>query len=86
VLGGVELDLRDSLLLSAATLEVTAVMGGVEVRVPSHWQVEVSGTPVLGGIEYRLEENKSETVAISPDAPILHINATAVLGGIEIHT
>jgi hypothetical protein len=56
------------------------------VRVPSHWQVEVSGTPVLGGIEYRLEENKSETVAISPDAPILHINATAVLGGIEIHT
>jgi predicted membrane protein len=81
VMGGVELDLRDAVLLSPATIEVTAVMGGVEVRVPNHWQVEVSGTPVLGGIE-----NRVITDSNLPDAPILHINATAVLGGIEIYT
>ncbi len=81
VLGGVELDLRDAVLLSTATLETTAVLGGVEVRVPAHWQVEVSGTPVLGGIE-----NRTVSVSATPDAPILHINATAVFGGIEIHT
>ncbi len=81
VMGGVELDLRDSQLLSSPTLEVTAVMGGVEVRVPNGWQVEVSGTPVLGGIE-----NKVITDSNLSDVPILHIRATAVLGGIEIHT
>jgi hypothetical protein len=43
--------------------------------------VEVSGTPVLGGIE-----NRVITDSNLPDAPILHINATAVLGGIEIYT
>ncbi len=81
VMGSVELDLRDSQLLSSATLEVTAVMGGVEVRVPLGWQVEVSGAPVLGGIE-----NRVITDSNLPDVPVLHIRATAVLGGIEIHT
>lgn len=86
VMGGVELDLRDALLLSTATLEVTAVMGGVEVRVPAHWQVEVSGTPVLGGIQNRLvAQNKLATAPASSEAPILFINAVAVLGGIDIH-
>jgi hypothetical protein len=56
-------------------------MGGVEVRVPAHWSVEVSGTPVLGGIENRvINEGKL------PDAPTLYISATAVMGGVEIHT
>ncbi|MFQ3596947.1 MAG: DUF5668 domain-containing protein [Chloroherpetonaceae bacterium] len=86
VLGGVEIDLRDAVLLSTATLEVTAVLGGVEVRVPAHWQVEVSGTPVMGGIENRRPENKLANVSAPLDAPILRINATAVFGGIEIHT
>lgn len=86
VLGGVELDLRDAVLLSTARLEVTAVLGGVEVRVPAHWQVEVSGTPVLGGIENRLAENKLATLSPSHELPTLFINATAVFGGIEIHT
>jgi len=80
VMGGVELDLRDAVLLSSTTLEVAAVMGGVEVRVPALWRVEVSGTPILGGIENRvMNEGKL------PDAPTLHISATAVLGGVEIH-
>ncbi len=86
VMGGVELDLRDAMLLSTATLEVTAVMGGVEVRVPANWQVEVSGSPILGGIENRLAENKLATASPAPDAPTLFINATAVFGGIEIHS
>ncbi len=81
VMGGVELDLRDAVLLSSTTLEVATVMGGVEVCVPALWRVEVSGTPILGGIENRvMNEGKL------PDAPTLHISATAVLGGIEIHT
>lgn len=89
VMGGVELDLRDTMLPSTATLEVTAIMGGVEVRVPAHWQVEVSGSPVLGGIENKLVENKLDKLvplSTSPDTPTLFIHATAVFGGIEIHT
>lgn len=82
VFGGVELDLRDALLLSDCTLDATAVMGGVEIRVPKHWRVEVSSTPILGGVE----SSKIHPEQASPNSPILKINALAVMGGVNIQT
>jgi len=79
IFGGVELDLRDAKLSQeGASMNLTALFGGVELRVPSEWNVQVSGTPIFGGIE-----NKTGSKA-EPGGPVLHCNCYIGFGGIEI--
>ncbi len=77
--GGVELDLRNSQLApEGATLDITAMFGGAEITIPGDWRVEVTGTPILGGIE-----NKTGSGA-EPGGPLLACRCTVAFGGIEI--
>jgi len=52
VMGGCTLDLRPALLARGeeATLEVFALMGGLTLRVPEGWTVDVRAVPILGGV------------------------------------
>jgi hypothetical protein len=79
VFGGAEIDLRDSLPAPDAELDIFAAFGGVEIRVPDGWQVQVRGMPLFGGIE-----NATVKDSLPPDAPVLPINATVLFGGLEI--
>ena len=79
IMGGVEIDLRGaSPYESVVELELTSIMGSVEVIVPDNWRVEVSGTPLLGSME-----NKSR-YSTDPNAPILIIKGFVLMGSIEI--
>lgn len=79
IFGGVELDLRKARLdPDGATLAVTAVCGGVDVIVPRGWRVETSGTPILGGVDNKIEAPPDG------DGPVLRIDLTVLLGGAEI--
>lgn len=51
VLGGCEIDLRHASIDGDAVLELFALWGGIEIRVPDDWTVVSHVTPVLGGIE-----------------------------------
>jgi predicted membrane protein len=84
VLGGVDLDLRQArLAATGATLTATAVLGGIEILVPPDWRVSMGGTPVLGGIE---DARDLRPERIDETAPVLSIDAMAILGGVEIRT
>lgn len=78
LLGGAEIDLRQAKLRQDAEINVSAILGGVELFVPLDVKVEVRGTPILGGIE------NSARFPHTEDSPTVYINCTAVLGGIEI--
>lgn len=81
IMGGLEIDLRSAEIDgNLAVLETTCVMGAIEIRVPPHWTVSVNGTPILGGIEDSTRKYRDENVI----GPTLVLNATVVLGGIEI--
>jgi predicted membrane protein len=81
VMGGVEIDLREATLdPGGATLDVTAVMGGVEVTLPPGWVVEVENHGKMGGVETRLTESADHPEG----APTLHMSTNAWLGGVEI--
>ncbi len=80
-MGGIELDLTDTDLAPGAYLTLRAVMGGIDVVVPSEWRVEVMGRAVMGGIG-----NLTNPDHVADDAPVLLIDALAVMGGIEIHS
>ncbi|MCR3921166.1 MAG: cell wall-active antibiotics response protein, partial [Firmicutes bacterium] len=52
-MGGIELDLRHAIIPEGETLlDLTAVMGGVDIRVPANLPVMGDGFAVLGGVEF----------------------------------
>ena len=77
--GGVELDLRGAGLAENAVLNVNVFVGGVELRVPDRWLVNVNGSPVFGAIEC----SKSQPAG-TEDTPALTINASITLGGLDV--
>lgn len=80
VLGGADIDLRGSGLAGgSAQLALSAVLGGIDVRVPETWDVVVHGSPVLGGID-----DKTRHPQESERTGTLHVKASAVLGGIDL--
>ncbi|MEW6009800.1 MAG: hypothetical protein CIT03_03065 [Methanobacterium sp.] len=83
VLGGVELDLRDSQTgPEPAIINVTVLLGGAEIRVPDDWDLKINVVPVLGGVD----DNRTRMSNSSPkEKPDLIINGMVALGGLDIH-
>ncbi len=78
--GGAGIDLRDAKLSpNGGRLDLTAVFGGIEVRVPEQWNIIVSGTPVFG-----VWENRACNTLADVKGPVLRIQCTAVFGGVEV--
>jgi Domain of unknown function (DUF5668) len=80
VLGGVDLDLRKARMgSSAAVLDVVAIWGGIELKVPAEWSVEGQVRPILGGFE-----DKTRLLVESASAPRLVVRGYAIMGGVVI--
>jgi hypothetical protein len=78
--GGIELDMRKAAsTLQEIVIEVNAVFGGIEVRVPENWNVTVRGAGIFGGYE-----DKTFRAALDPKQPHLIVNGFAVFGGVTI--
>ncbi len=78
ILGGCVIDLRDAASDGdPAEIDVFALLGGVEIRVPQDWEVQVKGNAVLGGME-----DKSNT--LNGGTKVLIVTGTAIMGGVEI--
>lgn len=78
IMGGVEVDLSDATPVEGgAVLHVTAIMAGVELRVPQDWRVTITGTPLLGGFD-------DKTRGGSADGPSLEVRGSAIMGGVDI--
>jgi hypothetical protein len=81
ILGGAELDFREAVLPgNEVVLRAVSVLGGVEVTVPPEMRVIDNGIAILGGREIAGQSAES----LDPDAPLLRIEGTCVLGGIEV--
>lgn len=77
--GGVEIDLRDALPAPDASLDVFTAFGGVEIKVPRGWRVDMKGLPLFGGFE-----NVTTKELLEGDAPNILVHATALFGGVEV--
>jgi hypothetical protein len=79
LLGGTKSDLRDALIGSGVTeVKVMACLGGVEVIVPPHVDVECEGIGILGGFGI------SEQPPTDPKRPVVRVSGFALLGGVEV--
>jgi predicted membrane protein len=80
-MGGVELDLRDAMVIEKpAVREATVLMGGLNLRVPAAWNVEFNTLTLLGGTD-----DKRGRPGIAADGlPDLVITGLVLMGGIEV--
>jgi hypothetical protein len=79
ILGGVNLDLREARMQGGrAVLDLLAVFGGIELRVPEGWVIESQLGIALGGYE-----DRTRPVGAA-DAPRLVLRGTTVMGGVEV--
>lgn len=81
IFGGVSIDLRDAVIKKEATIEVFALCGGIELKVPREWRIQSHVFPILGGVESKSHSEKSDD-----NAPVLIITGTVALGGVEVRS
>ncbi|MGP8246916.1 MAG: LiaI-LiaF-like domain-containing protein [Bryobacteraceae bacterium] len=82
VFGGFEIDLRNcDIAGDSAVLELNAVFGGVELRVPETWAVVCKGAGVFGGYS---DETRHPNPAQLPNPKQLICKGGAVFGGVVI--
>lgn len=78
VMGGAEIDLSKATIKKEAVIDVFVLMGGVELRVPDNVIVKSRATMVLGGVEDKTRPAESK------NAPVLYLDGTVVMGGVEV--
>jgi hypothetical protein len=78
--GGVAADLREATLAPDAHLTVTALLGGIAVRVPPGWRVESNVRTFGGGVAIETPDPEGS------DAPRLVVDGLTFLGGVAVGT
>jgi predicted membrane protein len=77
-MGGCELDLRQAAINGDAVIDVFAMWGGIEIRVPDNWTVMGRVTPIMGGFEDKTR---------APQGAATHrliIRGVVLMGGVEV--
>ena len=81
VMGGAELDLSEAVIEEKpATIEVTVIMGGAVIKVPSEWNVKLDVYQKMAGVE----DERGRGNLAEEETPDLIITGKVVIGGLEI--
>jgi predicted membrane protein len=82
VFGGFEIDLRKANIAGdSAVLDLNAVFGGIEARIPESWSVVMKGAGVFGGF---VDSTMQPDPRIYPSPKVLIVKGGAVFGGVEV--
>ncbi|HID39329.1 MAG TPA: hypothetical protein EYP36_07425 [Calditrichaeota bacterium] len=87
IMGGGTLDLTDAdFEQDKVSLDVFAMWGGIEIRVPRTWQVNMTGVPILGSMDNKTVRAVNESVQSEsgPKVKRLIIRGTVIMGGVEV--
>lgn len=92
LMGGIEIDLTAAELEEGETiLDLTAIMGGIEMRVPQGMPITCDGSAILGGVSFLGQEDggivggrRFETNLATEAEKLVRVQARAIMGGVEI--
>lgn len=76
--GSAELDLRNALIENECTIKASASFGGIEIYLPQSCRLDVCSSVTFGGVENKF------IGSADPNAVLIHIEAEAAFGGIDI--
>ena len=77
-MGGCEIDLRQAAIHGEAVIDVFAMWGGIDIRVPDDWRVIGRVTPIMGGFEDKTRPPRGAAVHT------LVIRGFVLMGGVEV--
>lgn len=78
VMGGVEIDLRQCPASGGeSVIDIFAMWGGIQIRVPPDWQVVSEVLPIMGGVD-------DKSGHVQPFRHRLVIKGVALMGGAEV--
>ena len=77
-MGGCEIDLRQAAINGEAVIDVFAMWGGIEIRVPENWTVIGRVTPVMGGFDDTTRPPQGAS------AHKLVVRGVVLMGGVEV--
>jgi len=77
VIGGLEMNFCLASMESVARLDVVAVMGGVEIKVPPQWRVDCNVVSFLGNVE-------NKTIPAAQPTKRLVIEGVVMMGGVVV--
>lgn len=91
-MGGIDIDLSAAEVpLGETVLDLTAIMGGIDVKIPPGLSVIYEGTAFLGGVSFKDQEDggivanrKVESNLFGESDRVVRIQARALMGGIDI--
>ncbi|MHA4870867.1 LiaI-LiaF-like domain-containing protein [Duganella sp. PWIR1] len=79
IMGGCDLDLRQSSIVGDAVLNVFVMCGGITLKVPIDWTVVFDGTPIMGAFDEK---------TVPPTGPgsgkRLIVRGYVIMGGMEV--
>jgi hypothetical protein len=78
IMGGCEIDLRQAAINGEAVIDVFAVWGGIEIRVPEDWSVAFQVTPLMGGVEDKTRPS------LGSSQHRLTVRGLVVMGSVEV--
>ncbi len=85
VFGGAELDFNDADIEGdTGELELNAVFGGVELRVPENWNVEARNQTMFGGYSDKTRNSKRAADPANAGGKTLIISGTVMFSGVEV--
>jgi len=77
VFGSIDCNLKNATIESDVVLNVSCIFGGAHIYLPKDVNVKVLSTSIFGGIDKKIDNDKTHKVTV-------YINATCLFGGIEI--
>ena len=77
-MGSCEIDLRQAAIQGEAVIDVFAMWGGIDIRVPDDWRVIGRVTPIMGGFEDKTRPPRGAAVHT------LVIRGFVLMGGVEV--
>lgn len=78
IMGGCDIDLHNaSIKNSPAVINIFTMWGGVDIKVPNDWSVEMQGVPLLGGFDDKTFHPQNSTKRVI-------VKGLALMGGVEI--
>lgn len=77
-MGGCEIDLRQAAIHGEAVIDVFAMWGGIEIRVPEGWRVIGRVTPILGAFDDTTRPPQGATTHT------LVVRGAVLMGGVEV--
>lgn len=81
IFGGANINLSHSDIQGTVTLNISVLFGGVEIILPSNWQVKNEVSVILGGMDDR---RLPEAGGLGSEGKVLIIKGSVIFGGVEL--